>query len=83
MNSPFTAEQAKSLAQRSLAAGDDPSERINRLFWLALSRPAESDEIERAAAFVNLAQEAANKSQGPWEQLAQLVLMSNEFMFVD
>jgi hypothetical protein len=89
MNAPFVKHQASKLAQR-LAQEEDTDEhaRINRLYLLTISRPAEADEIESALAFLDhcaqdftsdLSHEKARSEA--WTQLCQAVLGSNNFLF--
>jgi Protein of unknown function (DUF1553)/Protein of unknown function (DUF1549)/Planctomycete cytochrome C len=76
----------------------DPAERVRKLYLRALGRPPEVDELALGVAFV-LRQSATNTADfgkwtgsqptnggpllSPWEQLAQVLLLTNEFMFVD
>jgi hypothetical protein len=83
MNGPFVIEQAKALAARPDVVGQKTDEaRIDRLYRLAYGRPADSDEVELGLAFVR---QANGKSSAltAWEQFAQVVLLANEFAFVD
>jgi hypothetical protein len=96
MNSPFVMEQAAHLAARTAntsegAAGENDSAkaaRIELLFQHALGREPSSEETADALAFVSATQspESATPEMQAltrWEQLAQVLLMSNEFAFVD
>ncbi|MCS7465838.1 PSD1 and planctomycete cytochrome C domain-containing protein [Stieleria sp. ICT_E10.1] len=93
MNSGFVIEQAKALAARSEAAPDSPpaggsddasnhsvAERIKRLYRLALARDPDPAELNVAIEFVRPESAA---TLDPWVQLAQVLLLSNEFAFVD
>jgi hypothetical protein len=92
---PETAGAAHSSAP---GAASDISERARALYRHALGRLPEADELNLAVAFVeqetaklqgDLAawkQAPRGKSPrplSPWEQLAQVLLLTNEFMFVD
>ena len=88
MNAPFVIEQAKALAARSDRAGDPTEEaRIAALYRTVLARPPSPAEIRAAARFVSSPAEPPGepgRSQlSRWEQLAQVLLMTNEFLFVD
>jgi hypothetical protein len=92
MNSPFVVEQARRLAARpDVVAQNDPRLRIQRLYRHALGRPATADETEMGLEFVlngrdELATEPSHKEAeaiSVWEQYAQVLLLSNEFMFLD
>ena len=93
MNSGFVIEQAKALAARSEPQPESPpaggsddttnhsvAERIKRLYRLALARDPAPAELKVAIEFAT--PESAATSD-PWVQLAQVLLMSNEFAFVD
>jgi hypothetical protein len=79
MNSPFVLEQARAMAAR--ANDPDPAERIAALYRLAYSRAPTADEQSLATEFVKSPAEKSGLSS--WEQLAQVLLLSNEFTFVD
>ena len=90
MNAPFVIEQAKALAARSEVAGapiQNDDARITALFRLAVARVPESAELESARRFLSAVDSAPghrDRSQlSRWEQLAQVLLMTNELLFVD
>jgi len=90
MNSPFVVEQARRLASRpDVLAEADPGLRLQRFYRHALGRAATSEEIELGLDFVQLTDETpASTPDAPlpmnrWEQAAHVLLLSNEFMFVD
>src|SRR5262249_45816662 len=84
MNSPFVVEQARRLAGRSeLARAAGPEERIRRLYRLAYSRVAGPDEVALGLNFLQAASQEPGGSLGPWERYAQVLLLANEFSFVD
>ena len=76
----------------------DPAEGVRKLYLRALGRPPEADELALGIEFVQR-QTAANSAEfgkwkglpagngepllSPWDQLAQVLLLTNEFMFVD
>lgn len=94
MNSAFVIDQAKALAERSAAKEDelrqeedassrasvDPAERIRRIYRHALSRDPDDQETQSAISFVN---HESDPEVDPWVQLAQALLLCNEFAFVD
>ena len=88
MNSPFMIEQAKALAgQPEIAAEKDAAKKIHRLYRRALGRDADESEVLLGRAFV-AASEASRASGTPspldsWSQFAQVLLLTNELMFVD
>jgi hypothetical protein len=81
-NGPFVLEQARALAARSDVPGSKGDEaRIQRLHWLAYGRPADAEEVALGLTFLKEA--AAAPKLSPWEQYAQVLLLANEFAFVD
>jgi mono/diheme cytochrome c family protein len=86
MNAPFVVEQARALAARpdvtNLATD---AQRIDRMYRLAYGRPAEADEIAVGEQFIKeaAAEKAAPNRLSAWEQYAQVLLLGNEFAFVD
>jgi hypothetical protein len=82
MNSPFMTEQAKSLALRPEVLNATSSTRkVTALYLLALSRKPSSEEISLAIEFT--LDDDPKAEFGKWPQLAQVLLSSNEFAFVD
>ena len=90
MNSPFVAEQAKAVANRpEVVSAKTPDEKVTRLYRAVLGRSPSSEELAIAREFVAEppgwfagAMEAA-RPFGKWPQLAQVLLLSNEFAFID
>src|SRR5438105_3363855 len=74
MNSPFVLEQAKALAGRT---SGDPAGRIRAAPRLAVGRRPTADEAALGQEFVR------GDSIASWEQYAQVLLLSNEFLFID
>jgi mono/diheme cytochrome c family protein len=86
MNAPFVVEQARALAARPDVAGQaTDAARIDRLYRLAYGRSAEADEVALGARFIKevASEKAAPNQLSPWEQYAQVLLLGNEFAFVD
>src|SRR5262249_38852763 len=82
MNSPFLVEQAKALVARPDVAGlAEPGPRIARLYRLLYERPPEPGETSLGLRFLAKAGRAEKLS--PWECYAQVLLLANEFAFVD
>jgi len=78
MNSPFVREQATALAARpEMASAGNPDAKVAALYRLALGRAPTPAELALGREFV------ADAAAGRWEQYAQVLLLSNEFAFVD
>jgi hypothetical protein len=82
MNGPFVVEQAKALAARpDVTARAQTEERIAYLYRLLYGRPPDGDELALGRRFVESA--GTEKALSPWERYCQVLLLSNEFAFVD
>ena len=79
LNNAFVLARAEALAKR-LANGTNEA-RVAALYRATLSREPEPEELRLAKRFV--AQSGLSKATLPWQELAQALLLSNEFMFVD
>lgn len=81
LNSPFMLERARQLTERlHREAGDDDAARVMRAYQLLFNRPADTVEIQLARDFL---QRPAAGELTRWPQYAQLLLVSNEFFYVD
>jgi len=80
INSKFLIEQADALARLTTGSISD-SERIVGIYRRALARDPVPEELQLGLRF--LKQESKTESIDPWVQLAQVLLASNEFAFVD
>ncbi len=85
MNSPFVLEQSRALAARSDILGKlSPGDRVESLYQAVFARRPDEAEIDLADRFVQQAATHQDESKlNPWEQYAQVLLLSNEFLFVD
>jgi len=81
MNSPFMLTQAKALADRigSSDASDDTA-RVRLAHRLIFGREPESLELELALGFLL---KPSQPDVSRWEQYAQMLLASNEMMYID
>jgi hypothetical protein len=84
LNSPFVIETAKALAARVQKEASGDVDRIQRAFTLTFGRPASAEETRIFLAFLQ------GQDAGPmanrltrWERVTQVLIGSNEFMFVD
>ncbi len=84
MNSPFVLEQAKALAARPDVAGEpDATQRVRVLYRLALGRTPTPSEAELAARFIAAPPASGETKLSAWDLLAQVLLCTNEFVFVE
>jgi hypothetical protein len=85
MNNVFVAEMAKAfVARNDVTMLTKDEEKIDRLHRIAYGRPADAEEIALGLKFLAAAK-AETKPGGltPWEQYGQVLLLANEFAFVD
>ncbi|MEE2706016.1 MAG: PSD1 and planctomycete cytochrome C domain-containing protein [Planctomycetota bacterium] len=81
MNSPFMVERAKALAERLKGEAKTNEERISRAYQLLFGRSPTDGEMQLGSRY--LAQEPKDGQKlSDWEQYAQVLLSSNEFMYV-
>ena len=83
MNSPFVLDQARKLAAESHASATDDSVRLSTMYRRIFGREPTSEERELALRFLTEAQTTPSEKLPPWDRLAQTLLISNEFWFVD
>jgi cytochrome c553 len=85
--------------QRELVGTSEPRERIDRVYRLGLGRPPATQEVDLGLAFLaeedardkrapvtgspQPAAQPAAATLSAWERYVQVVLLSNEFMFID
>ncbi len=84
--------------QAESRSGDAAADGVRLLYRRVLGRSPDSDELALATAFIRRESAAASAGSAawrvmqtikgdpplaPWEQLAQVLLLTNEFMFVD
>ena len=82
LNSPFLQQQSAAFVRRLLAeAGSDPAAQVRHAYRLLFGRDATTEQIELAVEFIS--QSPPDAQAAAWEQLAQVWLASNEFLFVD
>jgi hypothetical protein len=83
LNSPFVIEQARALVQRDeVKRANRAEEKIEAMQRIVWQRPAEREEIRLAEKFI-AAQPGQDTKLSPLEKYAQVLLLSNEVMFVD
>ncbi len=91
MNSPFVVEQAKALAERpDVMKCGSPAAKIERLYQICYGRNPEAEEVALGERFLAVAQkQAATEGKNgaraltPWQQYVQVLVLANEFSYVD
>ena len=80
MNSSFMIERAKALVARLNTTDDSDVARIQQAYQLLYARSPEPMELEIGLQFVS--SESDGSALSCWDRYAQVLLSSNEFMFV-
>ena len=76
MNAPFPRQMAHHIAERAeVRDALTPQERVAALYRIILARDPQQDELALATEFLTTAQNT--------QQLAQALMLTNEFLFVD
>jgi hypothetical protein len=89
LNSPLMAEGAKALAAKCCKADEDNGARIEFAFEQVFGRPATDEELQLGLEFLTRWEDASDESGDDdvqlsrWEQYAQALLSTNEFLFID
>jgi hypothetical protein len=84
MNSPFVVEQAQALAARPVvASASDDAAKITVLYRLVLNRAPDSDELTIGRDFLALPSPSDGPKLSVMAQFAQLLLLTNEMMYID
>jgi hypothetical protein len=86
LNSPFSVQQAQAvIARPEVAAQTETKARIAALYRVLFQRSASDLETAAGEEFIAAAASAKHGDDklDPWQQYAQLLLATNEFMFVD
>ena len=88
MNDPFVQQQARLCAWRVLDVGESPDDRIRYLYRAMFSRQPVDAEVESAFAFLRQQEQAHAQDDAlepevnAWADLAHVLFMSKEFVFV-
>jgi hypothetical protein len=85
LNSPLMATSAKALAAHCCEAEADDTARIQTAFERVYGRPPTDEEVRLGLEFLSESADASDEQSKltRWEQYAQALLSTNEFMFVD
>jgi Protein of unknown function (DUF1553)/Protein of unknown function (DUF1549)/Planctomycete cytochrome C len=86
MNNNFVVDQARSLVKRpDIASVQDLQVRVRKIHRLLYGRAPTATEMNLAERFLAAGETngTASATLTPWEQYVQVLLLSNEFAFVD
>ena len=85
MNSPFMLDRAKALVARLEGMASTDDQRIHHAYQLLFSRSPSEQEVSIGLEFLATARDASTSAPTEitqWQQYAQTLLSSNEFMFM-
>src|SRR5205823_2135390 len=81
LNSPFIQQQSAALARRLKAVTPGGTEaRVRRAYEIVYGRPATEAQVKLAVEFLTA---DGAESETRWQEYAQVLLGSNEFLFID
>lgn len=80
LNNPFMLERAKAFAARVQAASGTDSARVRYAYRQLFAREPEREELAVAVAYLN---KPSDGDISRWDQYAQMLLVSNEMLYVD
>jgi hypothetical protein len=88
LNSDFVRARARAFAKRLMASrtvGDETEHRLQTGFFLAFGRPGTENEVKAAQAFLEEQRKVYDdgKSEAIWTDFCQMLLASNQFLYVD
>ncbi|MFP6619750.1 MAG: hypothetical protein VB877_10425, partial [Pirellulaceae bacterium] len=84
MNSSVVIERVRRWTNSKTLTDLETDDRILRYYQQFFQRTPSEEELQIGRAFVNRPADAKEDSDlGPWGQYAQLLLLSNEFHFID
>ena len=85
MNSQFMVDRAQALAERLMTVSSDTETQIRHAYGLLFGRKPLTDELQIASKFLSKSSGATEVGEGQLPilvQYAQVLLSSNEFMYV-
>jgi len=84
LNSDFIAQESNLLAERLKAQfANDDALKIRRAYQLCFGRDATEGEVQLGLEFLRKRADKPVTGVSPWQQYSQVLLSSNEFVFVD
>ncbi len=91
MNSPFILQESKSFAKLLESSATNETERIKQGYVRAFARPPSLIETKRALNYLNryqaqltsIEKDSKKQRQMAWESLCQILLASNEFIYLN
>jgi len=87
LNSRFVAERASSLAKLLLADNNaDDGRRIERAFWIMLTRKPTDQEINAALSYIDGMEKRRAGEEArlnAWQSYCRILMTTNEFVYID
>jgi hypothetical protein len=82
LNSPLVIDAAKKVADR-LSDESNTQARIEQLWKIVFARSPQRDEIRMVQAWIEKSEDLSSDDFGVWPQLAQALMSTAEFQYVD
>jgi hypothetical protein len=83
LNHPFVLEQTQALIQQILAGKDGDKDRIQRAYVRLFGRPATEVEAQIGLDLLNRSLRTTRSHEAAWKEYCQVLLCTNEFIYVD
>ena len=85
MNSDFIRQRSRAFAEYLLASNADEAARMERAYWIALSRGPDPQEAEQMLAYIHdyPGPGGDDHETDAWQSFCRMILASNEFHYVD
>ena len=84
LNSPFLLDMPRFLLGRSELAGkNDSTAKIQQLYRLIYARNPDAEELQAGRQFLEKAAAPVGAELTAWQRYGQVLLLANEFAFVD
>jgi hypothetical protein len=83
LNNPFVLELTEALAQRVAGNVETDRTKVDRMYRLFFGRPPGDAESRIGLAFLARARAAEKTLQAAWREYCQVLLCTNEFIYVD
>ena len=83
LNSPVVQQQAQALTASWGEAELSDQEKLEHLFGQVLQRSPKEHETQLFLDYLAQSSESSQEDWTAWDEIAQVLLVSNEFMFVD
>jgi hypothetical protein len=83
LNHPFVLTQTRALARRIIRARADEAGQVRKVYLILFGRLPSAEEVQIGREFLARAAKSAKTREAAWEEYCQVLLCTNEFIYVD